>query len=152
MNLLRGTLFLIAFLPSVATGFAQQSLGKPVLSAKPKSQQPAPPPPPAQGPPILSPDYIVGADDVLQVTVWGESQASGTLPVRPDGMISLPLVGDVLAAGFTPMQLKADLTTRFKKYFTDPVVDVAVTAVNSKRIFFVGQVGRVGPALRLRLA
>ena len=146
MKLLRGTLvFSIAFLPFVVTGCAQQSAGKPVLSAKPAPPQPAPAPAPVQGTPMISPDYVIGADDVLVVTVWNEGQLSGSMPVRPDGMITLPLVGDVLAAGSTPMQLKADLTTRLKKFVTDPVVDVSVSAVNSKRVFFVGEIGHVGP-------
>lgn len=146
MKLLRGTLFFsIAFLPLVATGLAQQSAGKPVLSATPTPPKPAPAPAHVQGTPMISPDYVIGADDVLLVTVWNETQLSGTMPVRPDGMITLPLIGDVLAAGSTPMQLRADLTTRLKKFVTDPVVDVTVTAVNSKQVFFVGEVGHVGP-------
>jgi polysaccharide export outer membrane protein len=146
MKLLRGTLFSsIAFLALVVTGLAQQPAGKPVLSAKPVPTQPAPAPTPVQGTPMISPDYVIGADDVLVVTVWNEGQLSGSMPVRPDGMITLPLVGDVLAAGSTPTQLKADLTTRLKKFVTDPVVDVSVAAVNSKRVYFVGEVGHVGP-------
>jgi polysaccharide export outer membrane protein len=79
------------------------------------------------------------------VTVWKEANLSATLPVRPDGKISLPLVGDITAAGFTPMQLAADITTRLKQFVTDPVVDVAVLAVNSKHVFLIGEVGHVGP-------
>jgi polysaccharide export outer membrane protein len=94
---------------------------------------------------MISPSYVIGADDVLLVTVWNETQLSGPMPVRPDGMITLPLIGDVLAAGSTPMQLRADLTNRLKKFVTDPVVDVSVTAVNSKEVFFVGEIGHVGP-------
>src|ERR1035438_9489051 len=112
MKLLRGTLFVsIAFLPLVATGVAQPA-GKPVLSAQPVPTQPAPAPTPVQGTPMISPNYVIGPDDVLLVTVWNEGQLSGSMPVRPDGMITLPLIGDVLAAGSTPMQLKADLTTQ----------------------------------------
>src|ERR1035438_9262766 len=112
MKLLRGTLFLsIAFLPIVATGLAQQSAGKPVLSVKPVPTQPAPAPAPVQGTPTISPDYVIGADDVLLVTVWNEGQLSGSMPVRPDGMITLPLIGDVLAAGSTPMQRSEEHTS-----------------------------------------
>jgi polysaccharide export outer membrane protein len=145
MKLLRGTLFLsIAPLLLVANGLAQ-SVGKPVLSAQPGPAGPAPATARVEGTPMITPDYIIGADDVLLITVWNEGQLSGSMPVRPDGMITLPLLGDVLAAGSTPMQLKTDLTTRLKKFVTDPVVDVSVTAVNSKRVFFVGEVGHVGP-------
>ncbi len=144
MNILCGTLVLILLLPALATSQAQQPTGKPVLSAKPVPQTAPATPVKPKGTPIIGPDYLIGADDVVQVTVWNQPQLSGSLPVRPDGMITVPLVGDVLAAGFTPMQLKADLTTRLKQFLTDPVVDVGVTAVNSKWIIFVGEVGRVG--------
>ena len=70
--------------------------------------------PPPPGPQMLAANYVIGADDLIKVEVWQEPNLSGTLPVRPDGNISLPLVGDVPAAGFTPMQLAADLTNRLK--------------------------------------
>lgn len=89
--------------------------------------------------------YVIGPDDMLQVTVWREPSLSGSLPVRPDGMISLVLIGDLKAAGRTPMQLSADISQRLKRYIQDPVVSVAVTADTSQRVFLVGQVGKVGP-------
>ena len=89
--------------------------------------------------------YVIGPDDMLQITVWREPSLSGSLPVRPDGMISLVLVGDLKAAGRTPMQLSSDITLRLKRYIQDPVVSVAVTADTSQRVFLVGQVGKVGP-------
>ena len=91
--------------------------------------------------------YVIGADDNLQVTVWREPTLSGVLPVRPDGMISLVLIGDIKAAGRTPMQLGDDITQRLKKYLQDPSVTVAVTAVNSQKIFMVGEIGHVGPLI-----
>jgi polysaccharide export outer membrane protein len=109
---------------------------------------------PTQGPTTTQPkalamvdssSYIIGAEDGLQVTVWKEPTLSGAFPVRPDGMISLVLVGDIPAAGLTPMQLGINITERLKKYIQDPSVSVVVTAVNSKRIFMIGEVGRVGP-------
>ncbi len=81
------------------------------------------------------------------MTVWKEPTLSGTIPVRPDGMISLVLVGDLKAAGLTPMALSADIAQRLKKYIQDPVVTVAVLGVNSQRIFLVGEVGKVGPIM-----
>ena len=89
--------------------------------------------------------YIIGPQDSLQVTVWKEPTLSGTIPVRPDGMISLVLVGDMPAAGLTPMALSADITQRLKKYIQDPVVTVVVLGVNSQRVFLVGEVAHVGP-------
>ncbi|MEO6912196.1 MAG: polysaccharide biosynthesis/export family protein [Edaphobacter sp.] len=88
--------------------------------------------------------YIIGAEDNLQITVWKEPTLSGTVPVRPDGMISMVLLGDLPAAGITPMQLSADITQRLKKYIQDPSVSVIVLAVNSQRIFLIGEVGHVG--------
>ena len=88
--------------------------------------------------------YIIGAEDTLQITVWKEPTLSGTVPVRPDGRISLVLLGDLQAAGMTPMQLGADITQRLKKYIQDPSVSVVVLAVNSQRIFIIGEVGHVG--------
>ena len=63
----------------------------------------------------------------------------------PDGKISLPLINDIPAAGYTPEQLGADITARLTKFVTDPVVDVSVLAVNSKRVFLVGEVEHAGP-------
>lgn len=88
--------------------------------------------------------YIIGAEDSLQITVWKEPTLSGTVPVRPDGRISLVLLGDLQAAGMTPMQLAADITERLKKYVQDPIVSVVVLSVNSQRIFMIGEVGHVG--------
>ena len=89
--------------------------------------------------------YIIGAEDGLTITVWRESTLSGAFPVRPDGMISLVLLGDVPAAGLTPMQLGKNIEERLKKFIQDPSVAVGVTAVNSKRIFMIGEIGKVGP-------
>jgi polysaccharide biosynthesis/export protein len=116
----------------------------------PTSTQPAPAQAPVTTQPkalvmVDSSTYIIGAEDALQVTVWKEPTLSGAFPVRPDGMISLGLVGDVPAAGLTPMQLGLNITERLKKYIQDPSVSVVVTAVNSQRIFMIGEVGRVGP-------
>jgi polysaccharide export outer membrane protein len=88
--------------------------------------------------------YIIGAEDSLQITVWKEPTLSGTVPVRPDGRISMVLLGDLQAAGMTPMQLAADITQRLKKYVQDPIVSIVVLAVNSQRIFMIGEVGHVG--------
>jgi polysaccharide export outer membrane protein len=97
--------------------------------------------------PLDASRYVIGPDDNLQVTVWKEPTLSGTIPVRPDGMISLVLVGDLPAAGLTPMALGADISQRLKKYIQDPVVTVVVLGVNSQRIFLVGEVGHVGPLM-----
>jgi polysaccharide export outer membrane protein len=97
--------------------------------------------------PIDASRYTIGPEDSLQVTVLKEPTLSGTFPVRPDGMISLVLVGDLPAAGLTPMALSNDISQRLKKYIQDPVVTVVVLGVNSQRIFMVGEVGHVGPVM-----
>jgi polysaccharide export outer membrane protein len=88
--------------------------------------------------------YIIGSEDSLQITVWKEPTLSGVVPVRPDGRISMVLLGDLQATGMTPMQLAADITQRLKKYVQDPIVSIVVLGVNSQRIFMIGQVGHVG--------
>src|SRR5260370_27778065 len=88
---------------------------------------------------VDSSSYVIGAEDALQVTVWKEPTLTGTFPVRPDGMISMVLVGDVPAAGLTPMQLGKNMEARLKQYIQDPSVSVVVTAANSHRIFGIGQ-------------
>jgi polysaccharide biosynthesis/export protein len=84
--------------------------------------------------------YVIGGDDVLAVHVWKEPDLTTTLPVRADGMISMPLLNDVKAAGLTPMQLAADITDKLKKYLSDPRVTVTVTQMNSQRIYAMGEV------------
>jgi polysaccharide biosynthesis/export protein len=137
------------FLPAMVIGYAQQSGTKPVLSAKPAEPTAPPPPTPSAaqeaGPVSVDKNYVIGADDSVLVTVWKETQLSGTMTVRPDGKISLPLVNDVVAAGLTPMQLATEITNRLTKFVTDPVVSVSVVSVKSKRIFLTGEIGRPGP-------
>lgn len=90
-------------------------------------------------------DYVIGADDTLHITVWKEPDMSVSLPVRPDGKISIPLLDDVQAAGMTPMQLATSIRDKLKKYIADPRVTVVVTAMNSQRIYVLGEVVHSGP-------
>jgi len=90
------------------------------------------------------PNYVIGAQDLLDISVWKEPNLSRGVPVRPDGKISLPLLNDVQAAGLTPMQLAAQITDGLKKFMTDPQVTVIVTAINSQRVYLLGEVGRAG--------
>src|SRR5271163_5196220 len=90
------------------------------------------------------PEYVIGPEDVLHVAVWKESDLTATLPVRPDGKISLPLLNDVQAAGLTPKQLADSVTDKLKKYIADPRVTVVVTEINSKRVYLVGEVLHAG--------
>jgi polysaccharide export outer membrane protein len=111
--------------------------------AKPEAASCATGCPPA-APPSVSSDYVIGSEDTLHVSVWKEPDLTATLPVRPDGKISLPLLNDVQAAGLTPMQLAADLTTRLKKYVAEPQVTVVVTQMNSQKVFLLGEVLHTG--------
>lgn len=104
----------------------------------------APKTPPPQLP-AVGPSYVIGPEDVLFVSVWKEPDLTNTLPVRADGMISLPLLNDVQAAGLTPMQLATSITDKLKKYVSDPHVTVVVTQMNSKRVYVMGEVLKTGP-------
>lgn len=95
-------------------------------------------------PPDRGADYRIGVDDVLHVAVWKEPELTTTVPVRTDGKISLSLLNDVQAAGLTPMELSAYLTTQLKKYLDDPRVTVTVAQMNHERIYLVGEVSRRG--------
>jgi polysaccharide export outer membrane protein len=112
-----------------------QNVAKPARTAAPEVRGAAP------GGPA---EYVIGADDTLHISVWKEPDLTATLPVRPDGKISLPLLNDVPAAGLTPMQLAASITEKLKKYIADPRVTVVVTAMNSQRIFVTGEVTHSG--------
>jgi polysaccharide export outer membrane protein len=132
----------------VPTTRAQDAEKKAQSSSKPTSAKEnsgggnsdVPPPRPA----TLNPEYLIGADDELNVSIWREPDISRSVPVRPDGKISLPLVNDVQAVGLTPMQLGAEITTRLRKFIADPQVTIIVTRVNSQRIFILGEVPRAG--------
>lgn len=95
-------------------------------------------------PPGVDAKYKIGADDVLAINVWHEPDVSRQVPVRPDGKISLPLLGDVQAAGLTPEQLQKELQKRFSTYLTDPTVSVIVVDIRSQRVNVLGQVLRPG--------
>jgi polysaccharide export outer membrane protein len=95
-------------------------------------------------PATTDPAYVIGAEDVLNIDVWKEPDVSRTVPVRPDGRISLPLINDVQAAGLTPQQLSVTVAESLRKYLNEPQVTVIVTAINSQRIFVVGEVQHVG--------
>lgn len=126
----RAVLVFLGMLGIAALCVAQAA--KPILTPAPEPATPPPAPAAAttsSAPAHVDASYIIGPDDVLQVTVWKEQTLSGTFPVRPDGMISMVLLGDVKAAGLTPEQLSANLTTQYKKYVQDPLVTVLVQQV-----------------------
>jgi polysaccharide biosynthesis/export protein len=151
------TLFSIALLSASTHLYAQAGVPKPDAAApaeSPATQAPATPGSPQAGAtdaatepaPVqdLDPNYILGTDDAIMVHVWKEPTISGPLTIRPDGRISLPLVGDLPAAGMTPMALGSEIADGLKKFINDPSVTVTVTAVNSRKIFFIGEVMHSG--------
>ena len=101
------------------------------------------------GKPVDNPDYVIGPEDVLYIQVWKEEGLTKTVPVRSDGMISLPLINEVQASGLTPLQLRDLLTEKFKNFVDNPTVTVVVTEANSFKVFVSGQVRTPG-VYRLR--
>jgi polysaccharide export outer membrane protein len=99
---------------------------------------------PVATPATTDPAYIIGPEDMLDINVWKEPDMTRIVPVRPDGKISLPLINDVQAAGLTPPQLASAVTEKLRKFLTGPQVTVIVTAINSQRVFVVGEVLRAG--------
>jgi polysaccharide export outer membrane protein len=88
--------------------------------------------------------YKIGLEDVLQIDVWKEPEITRTVPVRPDGKITLPLLNDVQAAGLTPMELAGVIREGLKKYINEPQVTVSISAINSRRVYVTGEVTKPG--------
>ena len=93
---------------------------------------------------IVTTDYIIGPEDVLDITVWKNADLSKTVQVRPDGRISLPLIGDVAAVSRTSAELTEEISTRLKAYMENPTVSIVVKEVNSYAIFVLGEVVKPG--------
>jgi len=89
-------------------------------------------------------DYLIGPEDVLDIAVWNTAEITRTVPVRPDGKISLPLVNDVQAAGLTPMQLRQTLMTALAPYMPSPTVSVIVREIHSFKVTVIGEVKTPG--------
>lgn len=88
----------------------------------------------------VSKDYKIGVDDVLTVNVWHEPDLSRNITVRPDGKISLPLVGDIQASGKTPPQLQGELRSALAQFIKDPELTVIVAEIRSRRVNVIGEV------------
>ena len=107
--------------------------------------QPGSPAQSGQGQPLVdSGTYVIGPEDVLDIFVWKETELSRRVPVRMDGKISIPLVGELQAAGLTPLKLKAELIDKLKAYVEIPNVTVTVMEVNSFKVYISGQVAKPG--------
>ena len=125
---------------------AQQDPAKrapaPASAAAPAPAAPAPAAPASAAP--VGADYKIGIDDVLDIAVWNNTTVSRTVPVRPDGKISLPLLNEVQAAGLTPSQLRASLMAKLVEYMPTPEVSVIVREVHSNKISVLGEVRKAG--------
>ena len=135
----RGTRPRVAGLVCVAAGIL---LALAACASRPVSPTPPDPDPLDRG------EYVIGAADMLGVSVWRNPDLSTGVPVRPDGKISVPLVDDVQAAGLTAIELKEVLTRKLAEYIANPDVTVVVNQINSKRVYMLGEIARTGP-LRL---
>ena len=115
------------------------------------AQTPTAPPAPSGKVALVEPDglsgaeeYRIGPEDILQVSVWKNDVMSRTVAVRPDGMISLPLLNDVQAAGLTPAELRSALIKRLTEYMPDPDVSVIVQDVRFFKVSVIGEVAKPG--------
>jgi polysaccharide export outer membrane protein len=142
--------------------FALAQTAPPPQTQPPKQAQPAPAQPqkPPQAPPAtkpgapapqnvgpsvpVEPGFTVGPEDVLGVIVWREADVSSDVTVRPDGMITLPLIRDVKAAGLTPQELADRVQTALREYITDASVTVVLRQMNSRKVFITGEVAKPG--------
>jgi polysaccharide export outer membrane protein len=114
-----------------------------LLSTLPVLAQATPPTPPQEA--AGSADYLIGVEDVLSLSVWKEAELSkNLLNVRPDGKITIPLVGDLQASGKSPRQLAAAITEGLAKYVNEPIVTVTVEQINSFKVYMIGEIGKQG--------
>jgi polysaccharide biosynthesis/export protein len=94
--------------------------------------------------PFTPSEYRIGVEDTLEISVWKEPQLATTAPVRPDGNITVPLAGEVKAAGRTAKELEVELAKRFSERINSPTVSVVVKEINSSRVFVLGEVAKPG--------
>ena len=134
VELIRVSLALALACGAVTGTAAQQAAGAP--SATSGSE--------AAGTPAVPPGYVIGAEDVLSIVFWKDADMSAVVVVRPDGKISLPLLNDIPAAGFTPEQLRAQLLQAASKYVSDPNATVVVKEIHSRKVFITGNVVKPG--------
>ncbi len=93
----------------------------------------------------LPADYVIGTDDLLGIVFWRDKEMSGDVVVRPDGMITLPLINDVMAAGLTPDALRVRIVELAQRFLEEPSATVVVKQINSRKVFITGEIGKPGP-------
>jgi len=136
---------------SVGGAFAQQAIPAAAKSSAPVQPSNAPGAGPLLSPQtaeksslIVTKEYIIGPEDVLEITVWRNQDLSKVVAVRPDGRISMPLIGDVTAVGRTPSQLTEEIASRLKEFKENPSIAIVVKEVNSYAVFILGEVQKPG--------
>ena len=140
-----GSFLIVALLAPALLSPAQDKVPPAPVTSQPPAPVTTQPSAPAAASPVVPDSYVIGASDVVTVTVFKEPTLSSSLLVRPDGMISMPLLGDIMASGKTPLQLADEVTAKLKKYVQDPNVTVVLSQMNSKKVYLIGEVGRPGP-------
>jgi polysaccharide export outer membrane protein len=133
-------LLLVVLAGSCAARAHAQAAG----TATPAPAAIVPVPTPGRPAEAVQPPFRIGPEDVLFISVWQNAELTRSVPVRPDGRISLPLLKEVQAAGRTPAELAAEIEARLKTYMTNAVVSVIVTEVNSFRVSVLGKVAKPG--------
>lgn len=125
-----------------APGYAKRK--KAPAHPAPQNTQPAAQNSAPQASQVNSNEYIVGESDVLNITVWNNPQLSGESVVRPDGKISIPLIGEIKVAGLTPRQIQDQVTAGYKTFISDPRVNVGLVRTDSKEVYVIGAVQKPG--------
>ena len=136
----------------IAAALALMLLGQGVALGQAAAQQKQAPKPAAPatkpavtGPTVpVEPGFTIGPEDVLGIFVWREAEVSGDVAVRPDGMITMPLIRDVKAAGLTPNELADRIQAALREFITDASVTVVVRQMNSRKVFITGEVAKPG--------
>jgi polysaccharide export outer membrane protein len=128
-------LIVVARLAAPAPAAAEQSRSVANRAVPASAERTAPVPPP---------DYVIGPDDRLSIVFWKDTELSAEVVVRPDGLVSLPLLNDVRAAGLTPEQFRAELLVAAARFIQDPAASVVVKEIHSRRVFITGSVEKPG--------
>jgi polysaccharide biosynthesis/export protein len=145
VNLLRTGLVSVAIMLLLSTGlWAQAGSKNAAATANSNAPQDSPTPNASTASKPHDDSFVIGNDDVLAINVWKEPDISRSIPVRSDGKISLPLVGEVQATGRTPLKLEQDIAAKLKNYIAEPEVTVIVQQINSQKFNILGQVNRPG--------
>jgi polysaccharide biosynthesis/export protein len=135
--------FILIFLLGSLLGQSSPTPPAPATNP-PAADTPSPQSTPAAGTKANDSEYIIGNDDQLGINVWGEAELTQSVPVRSDGKISLPLIGELQAAGETPLRLEQDIASKLKAFINQPDVTVMVLKANSEKFNILGRVLKPG--------